>query len=302
MINTVITRRSLIADGVVSLDLAAPDLPEWSPGAHIDLHLRADLIRQYSLCGDSSNRSHYQIAVLDSPDGRGGSRLVHALAEGDDVEISAPRNHFPLVDSPNYLFLAGGIGITPLLPMLATTPNWRLVYGGRTRASMAFANELVDRYGDRVTLWPQDERGLLDLATELGTPQPETVVYCCGPEPLLAAVETACLTWPPNSLHVERFTPQEDTAERLPFTVELAATGQTLDIPVENTILEVLEQHGIPAMSSCAEGTCGTCETTILAGTPDHRDSVLSPAEREAGKSMMICVSRASTPHLVLDL
>lgn len=306
----VVHAKEPVADGVVRLDLRSRNgraLPEWAPGAHVDLVLGDGLVRQYSLCGDPADRSRYVVAVLREPEGRGGSQYVHdRLAPGDPVQVRGPRNHFPLVPAPRYLFLAGGIGITPLLPMLAEATargaQWRLVYGGRTRASMAFRAELIGRYGERVVVCPQDETGLLDLAAELGTPRPGTAVYCCGPEPLLAAAERACAAWPTGALHVERFAPKPDTGAREAFEVELAASGRVLSVPEDRSLLEVLEQAGVPVVSSCEEGTCGTCETAVLGGVPDHRDSVLTDAERAEGRSLMVCVSRSRTPRLVLDL
>jgi ferredoxin-NADP reductase len=226
---------------------------------------------------------------------------------GDRVHVRGPRNNFPLVGSPRYLFVAGGIGITPLLPMIraaeAAGADWRLVYGGRRRASMAFLDELAG-YGDRVSVRPQDETGLLDLDALLGTPQPDTLVYCCGPEPLLAAVEQRCAGWPRGALHVERFAPrpQAEPARAVAFDVVLAQSGRTLTVPPDRSILSVLEQAGVGVLSSCAEGTCGTCETTVLEGVPEHRDSVLDEQERERNDCMMICVSRACSDRLVLDL
>lgn len=306
----VVHGRRMIADGVVLLDLRLPGagtLPPWEPGAHIDLILGNGLIRQYSLCGSPADRDRYLIAVLREPAGRGGSAYVHDhLTPGSQVEVGGPRNHFPLVPADRYLFLAGGIGVTPLIPMLADATArgvpWRLVYGGRTRASMAFRDELTGRYGDRVAVCPQDEVGLLDLDAELGTPLPGTAVYCCGPESLLAAVERACTAWPPGALHVERFAPRPRTGERAAFTVELAATGRTLHVPENRSILDVLSEAGVPVPANCLEGTCGTCETTVLAGEPDHRDSVLSERERASGRTLMICVSRARGDRIVLDL
>jgi ferredoxin-NADP reductase len=229
------------------------------------------------------------------------------LAVGDVVRVRGPRNNFPLEPSPRYLFIAGGIGITPLLPMIATADaagaDWQLVYGGRQRSSMAFLDELA-RHGDRVLVRPQDETGLLDLDGLLATPQADTRVYCCGPEPLLAAVEQRCAGWPPGSLHVERFSPRPPGAPaRLEaFEVVLARSELTVDVPPDRSILEVVEDAGIPVLSSCAEGTCGTCETAVLEGLPDHRDSVLSEEERAANDCMMICVSRSCSSRLVLDL
>jgi ferredoxin-NADP reductase len=300
-----VDRKEKVADGVVTLTLRAPGgepLPPWEPGAHIDLRLPGEVVRQYSLCGSPEDTSAYQVAVLRETDGRGGSAYVHdSLLVGDRVRVDGPRNHFPLVDAERYLFLAGGIGITPILPMLdrvaAAGREWQLVYGGRTRASMAFTEDLT-RHGDRVSLRPQDEHGLLDLPTLLATARPGTAVYCCGPEPLLAAVEALG----PADLRVERFTPQADNGPRTAFEVELAGSGRVLPVPADRSILEVVEEAGVQVLSSCREGTCGTCETGVLGGTPDHRDSVLTADERLENEVMMLCVSRACSPRLVLDL
>lgn len=311
-LDLVLERKETIAEGVVLLTLRDPEgrpLPEWQPGAHIDLILRADLVRQYSLCGDPADRSRLQAAVLREPESRGGSSHVHdVLTEGESVRIRGPRNHFPLVKAKNYLFIAGGIGITPILPMIAAVntgrADWRLVYGGRTRASMAFGESLQRAYGERVSLRPQDEYGLLDLPSLLGKPQRKTAVYSCGPEPLLAAVEAGCEKWPSGSLHLERFAPKKDvTAGPLTtFEVELAQSGETLKVSEDMSILEAVGNAGVPVMTSCEEGICGTCETTVLSGEIDHRDSVLTDQERAAGNTMMICVSRARGDRLVLDL
>ena len=181
--------------------------------------------------------------------------------------------------------------------------QWRLLYGGRSVGSMAFTNELA-RYGDQVTLWPQDELGLLDLDAELAIPQPGTLVYCCGPDPLLTAVEERCERWQRGALHVERFQKREvdALAPQAEFEVELRRSELVLRVPADRSILEVVEEADVDVFSSCQEGVCGSCETAVLGGVPDHRDSVLSPADREAGQYMMICVSRSCTPRLVLDL
>ncbi|WP_086664071.1 PDR/VanB family oxidoreductase [Lentzea kentuckyensis] len=299
--------KDTIADGVVLLSLRHPDglpLPSWTPGAHVDLVLTDGLIRQYSLCGDPRDTSVLRVAVLREEAGRGGSRHVHdVLAVGQLIEVLGPRNHFPLVEAPRYLFIAGGIGITPILPMIeqvaAAGQDWRLVYGGRTLASMAFRAEL-ERHGN-VEIRPQDEHGLLDLPALFADLDDDTAVYCCGPEPLLAAVEQHRAT---GSLHVERFAPKAGATAgpRQEFEVELARTGGVLRVPAERSILEVLEGSGVPVLSSCQEGTCGTCETGVLSGTPDHRDSLLTDDERQQGDVMMICVSRACSDRLVLDL
>ena len=300
-----------VADGMVALTLrevGGHPLPPWTPGAHIDLVLDQAPTRQYSLCGDAADHHLWRLGVLRDPNGRGSSLYVHdRLQAGDRVRVRGPRNDFPLVGSPRYLFIAGGIGITPILPMInaveAAGADWELVYGGRQRVSMAFLDELA-AYGDRVSVRPQDETGLLDLQTLLGMPREGTLVYCCGPEPLLAAVEERCATWPPRSLHVERFNPKPLTEPVLAgsFEVYLAQSELTLTVPPDRSILSMVDEAGIGALSSCGEGTCGTCETPVLEGEPDHRDSILTDEERQDNTCMMICVSRSRTPRLVLDL
>jgi ferredoxin-NADP reductase len=298
------------ADGVVALVLQAGDrgsLPAWTPGAHIDLLLAPGLTRQYSLCGDPADRESWRIAVLCERAGRGGSAYVHdELRRGSPVRVRGPRNNFELVDADRLLFIAGGIGITPILPMIAAADEsgtpWSLLYGGRTLRSMAFVEELA-RYGDAVTIRPQDEYGLLDLESVLASPSPDTAVYCCGPEPLLGAVEQRCRAWSDDRLHFERFTPQsrEYDADR-PIEVELARSGLTFVVDADQSILDACLEAGVDIASSCEEGLCRTCETLVLAGRPDHRDSVLSEAERSAEDRMMVCVSRAHSDRLVLDL
>lgn len=310
-IKLTVTRRETLADDVVRLHLSDPGgapLPAWRPGAHVDLQLTEDLVRQYSLCGDPSDTGTWQVAILREPDSRGGSTFVHdQLTEGTQVSMRGPRNHFELLPAKNYLFIAGGIGITPIVPMIGEVErsgaSWQLLYGGRTRSSMAFRDELAT-LGDQVHIRPQDETGLLDLAWLLGEPWEDTAIYCCGPEPLLQAVEAASQGWPPGSLHVERFTPKElgEPVRRQSFEVELSQSDRVLTVPPEKSILEVLEEAGVDVPSSCQEGTCGTCETVVLGGEPDHRDSLLTPEEQEANETMMICVSRAKCARLLLDL
>ncbi|MDN3025366.1 PDR/VanB family oxidoreductase [Streptomyces sp. S.PB5] len=304
----VVARRESAADGVLALTLRHPlgeQLPVWEPGAHIDVVLGPGLERQYSLCGDPADRTAWRIAVLREPDGRGGSAHVHEqLGQGDKVRVRGPRNHFALRPAPRYRFIAGGIGITPILPMLAAAEargaEWTLLYGGRTRDSIAFTGEL-SRYGDRVTVAPQDETGLLDLASVLDDVPEGTLVYCCGPGPLLDAVEARCPE--PGVLHMERFTPKEqETGENTAFEVELARSGTTVTVPADVSVLDAVRAAGVEVLFSCTEGTCGTCETDVLEGTPDHRDSVLTDEEQAAGETMMICVSRCRGKRLVLDL
>jgi ferredoxin-NADP reductase len=311
----VVRQRSTPTEGVVVLDLADPesqDLPPWEPGAHIDLMLGDGLTRQYSLCGDPGDSGVWRVGVLLDPNSRGGSRYVHEnLTQGATVRVRGPRNHLPLVDAPTYRFIAGGIGITPIAAMIAAVQSsgseWTLLYGGRTKASMAFADELAERYPERVTVWPQDERGLLDLASLLKEPEDNTLVYSCGPEPLLAAVEQHCAPWPAGALHIERFSAKAPTAEQAAkaldrFEVVCQRTGVTLEVTSDKSILETLEEADVPIMASCYEGVCGTCEARVLEGTPDHRDSMLTEPEKAAGEVMLVCVSRSRTERLVLDL
>jgi ferredoxin-NADP reductase len=314
-IDLVVHRRHAAADGVVALDLADPqggDLPAWEPGAHIDLLLEEGLVRQYSLCGDPADPKTWRVGVLLDPQSRGGSRHVHAnLFEASSVRVRGPRNHFPLVDSPRYLFIAGGIGITPIMAMVGSAQqagsDGTLIYLGRSRSTMAFAEALSDSYGDRVTVWADDENGrFFDLEGALREPAEQTLVYCCGPEPLLSAVEDHCSHWPEGSLHIERFAakaPAEPAAEALEtFQVVCQRSAVTVEVSGETSILEALEDADVPILSSCLEGICGTCEATVLAGTPDHRDSMLTDAERACGNKILTCVSRSCSEKLVLDL
>jgi ferredoxin-NADP reductase len=291
------------AEDVVSFVLSGGELPPWSPGAHIDVEIRPGMCRQYSLCGDPADRDQWRIAVLREDPGRGGSRYLHdEVAAGASLRVGEPRNNFPLVQARRYTFVAGGIGITPLLPMLREAhragADWSLYYGGRRRARMAFLDELAG-YGERVRAVPEDERGLLPLAEILA--EGEHPVYCCGPEQLLAAVERTCRA---DRLRMERFHPRAGAADgpAAEFDVVASASERTIRVGADESILEALDGAGVPMPSSCREGTCGTCETVVLDGEVDHRDSVLSEQERAAGNTMMVCVSRARSTRLVLDV
>ncbi|MGP3938443.1 PDR/VanB family oxidoreductase [Streptomyces sp. 6N106] len=309
----VVTAAAEAAADVRLLELRSPDgakLPAWSAGAHIDLLLDDGLVRQYSLCSDPADRGRWQVAVLREPESRGGSAHVHdKLGAGDPVKARGPRNHFELEPAAAYVFVAGGIGITPILPMLATADaagaDWRLYYGGRTRGSMAFVDDLVARHGDGVVVCPQDETGLLDLDRIVAGRPAGALLYSCGPAPLLDALETACATLPAGTLRTERFTALEADPDAVSagFEVELADSGQVLRVPADKSILDVLEEAGIEILSSCREGTCGTCETGVRSGAIDHRDALLTADERAANDVMFVCVSRAAPncPRLVLD-
>ncbi|MBM9624620.1 oxidoreductase (plasmid) [Streptomyces zhihengii] len=302
------------SDGVRSLELTPVNdgerLPRWTPGAHIDVMLGTGpnaLVRQYSLCGDTATVDSWQIAVLRTTDSRGGSQYIHERIQvGDVVRVRGPRNHFALAGSPRYLFIAGGIGITPILPMIteveAAGADWHLVYGGRNRDSMAFVDRLA-AHSEKVTLVPQDERGPIDLDALLGTPEPDTLVYCCGPAGLLDAVEAKCRSWPSSALRVERFAPvATDGAENRAFTVVLQRSGLTLTVPSDKSIYSVCRENDVSVLASCLEGICGTCETEVLDGEVEHRDAILDEDERASNTTMMICVSRCHGDKLTLDL
>ncbi|PZP37380.1 MAG: cytochrome [Kocuria rhizophila] len=315
-LNLEVLDRTEASDGVVTLTLGHPDggeLPAWRAGAHVDLHVPngelEPFVRQYSLSSDPEETSVYRIGVLKEVSGRGGSEALHeSLLSGSRVTVSWPRNNFRLAPSPKYIFIAGGIGITPILAMIREAEragaDWELVYGGRTRSSMAFLPDLAS-YGDRVTLVPQDELGIIDLPGLLGEVRDDTLIYACGPEPLLRAAEECAAHWPKDSLRLERFAPKvvERTVPDTPFDVEFAASGTTVTVGADESILDAAERQGLPVISSCKTGTCGTCETPIVAGQADHRDSILTASEQETNETMMICVSRAAVgcPKLVLD-
>ena len=307
----------LEADGVVSLQLADPSgkaLAPWEPGAHLDLVLPSGLVRQYSLCGDPAERHHYTVAVLKEPASRGGSREIHDTGlVGRLLTVRGPRNQFRLTDAEHYLFLAGGIGVTPIVPMLAAVAAlgrpYRLVYGGRTRASMAFLDRLGAIGGGTLEVLPEDEAGWPDLDAIVSSAPAGTAVYCCGPAGMIAALEGVCERHlPPGSLHVERFTApvapvagELDAEPGATFEVELARTGVVLQVPPDRSLLRVVLEAVPSHLYSCEEGYCGTCEARVLDGEPDHRDTVLTDEEKDEGK-MILCVGRACSPRLVLDL
>ncbi|UNB52198.1 PDR/VanB family oxidoreductase [Mycolicibacterium sp. YH-1] len=280
------------------MDLVAPEsgkLLDWQPGAHISVSLPVGR-RQYSLCGPS-DAEFYRIAVLRSPTSRGGSAYIHdEVRVGAQLQCSAPINRFPLVPAEKYLFIAGGIGITPILAMLVAAEkagaDWRLVYGGRTLATMAFLDEL-SAYSNRVTVVPQDTEGHIELDTYLGSVQSE-MVYSCGPEPLLRAVQERAGAWAAEQLHFERFEAASDLVttreDDLPFDVFCNKSNVTVPVVAEQTMLNALLEAGLDVDSDCEEGTCGTCEITYLAGTADHRDDLLLDSERAT--LILPCVSR----------
>ena len=313
-------RRALVrgmrheARGVLSLTLEPVDgaaLPQWEPGAHIDVRVADGTTRQYSLCGSPTDTSQYRIAVLRESAGRGGSEFVHTtLRVGETVEIGGPRNHFALEPAPGYLFIAGGIGITPLLPMIeevrAAGVPWRLTYFGSSRETMAFLPEL-SQSDDRVTIVARDESPTLALADVVSAAGPHDLLYVCGPERLSEAARVeADRLGGSDRLRVELFAAPEsasdDTVPRDAFTVRLVESDLELTVPADRSILEVVLEAGVDVLHDCAEGICGSCETAVISGTPEHHDYVLTDREKAANDCMMICVSRTACPVLELAL
>ncbi|MEB8338319.1 PDR/VanB family oxidoreductase [Streptomyces endophyticus] len=308
--DTVVTAARLEAEGVISLTLAARDggrLPSWEAGAHIDVRLPSGTVRQYSLCGDPG-AADYTVAVLREANGRGGSAEIHDTAlVGRTLPIRGPRNHFPLHAAEHYVFLAGGIGITPVLALAREAASrgasWELHYGGRSATSMALTREVRALGGDIHLV----EGAPLDLAGIVSGTPAGTAVYACGPAGLLGAVREVCGDTGPT-LYTEQFTADpnarpvsEETASQA-FEVELARTGTTVTVEPGTSILDAVRTVNPDVLSSCEEGFCGTCETKVLAGQPVHADTILNEREREAGTSMMICVGSCASRRLVLDL
>lgn len=311
----VVGRREL-ADDVIELELTANGpmpLAEWEPGAHIDLRLGLDVIRQYSLVPAASGEDgRWAVAVLIEKEGRGGSKLIgHDLHVGSVVKTSGPRNHFAFESGERYLFIAGGIGVTPFIAMCRAAAqagaDWRLAYLGRSRTSMAYVADLEAEFPDRVDVFAADEGRRFDVDAAIAAMASETRVYCCGPDRLMNAVEAAMST--PERLpfvHLEHFHPRDtaDDAQNEEFTVYAAASDVEFIVPYDESVLMAADFAGVVVPGDCLEGTCGSCETRVLLGEVQHRDSILSPQQRRESTSMMICVSRAKPgcSRLELDL
>jgi len=289
-------------------DPSGRGLPPTEPGAHIDLHLPDGTVRSYSLCGDPADRHAYRIAVLNVPGGRGSGFIHGELEPGTDLTISPPRNNFRFDDAARYLFIAGGIGITPLLPMVRRAAergaDWALHYCVRNAAAAPFLDDLRALPHGRVDLHAADDGQRLAVDELLASTPVAAPVYCCGPKRLMEAVAAAAR--PDQDVRFEWFTPRPEPARQdladNSFDVVCARSGVTVTVPAGTSILDALYAAGVEVDSSCEQGICGTCETTVLEGEPDHRDSVLSDAEHAAGKTMMLCVSRAHSAILVLDV
>jgi len=298
---------------LVNADSAA-ELPSFTPGSHIDVRIDEGVVRQYSICNGPEDRGKYVIAVKREADSRGGSRALHErIAEGDELAISAPRNHFPLAPrAEHHLLLAGGIGVTPLICMArhlhAGSRSFALQYFTRSIAQTAFHALLSHReFRGKVAFHFALDPGALRLylTNLLHEHAPGTHLYLCGPRPFMDLVEeVAGATWPPESIHAEYFgaNPMAYAGPRSEFEVQLALAGGTYRIPADRTIVQALREHGVLIPTSCEQGVCGTCITGVLEGVPDHRDAFLGEEERSAGDKIMPCVSRARSRCLVLDL
>lgn len=320
-LHAVVSDIAPIAEGVVALTFAREDgapLPTWFPGAHLDVVLPSGRMRQYSLTGRRDDRCHYRIAVRAIPreaGGGGGSLEMHSLRVGDRVTLKGPRNAFPFIASPaGYLFVAGGIGITPILPMLRRTARldrvpWTLVYTGRSRASMPFLDEIAEissAHPDRVHIRPDDEYGVPDAGAILDLAPAGAMLFTCGPVPMIDSLRAA-LAGPRavashiQSLHYERFSPPPVHGGR-PFTLRLARTGISIDVAADESALTAVRRADPDQPYSCQQGFCGTCRVRVLEGAVEHHDHALTPYERDG--HMMLCVSRAREDGgvLVLDV
>lgn len=300
----VVTRREMVAPDVVALTLADADgglLPAWTPGGHIDVRLPSGRRRQYSLCGPPGRRTDYRIAVRRIADGAGGSVEMHdAYDIGDTCEFEGPRNAFYLGSAEHdVLFVAGGIGVTPILPMIRVAAqrgiDWRAVYAGRSRQYMPLLDEVVGVAPERVTVWADDEHGrfagVQDLLAGAG---PATAVYVCGPSAMLDAVRAARNEYVAAPLHYERFSPPP-VVDGVPFELELARSRQVLDVPADRSALDVMLDRDPTTPYSCRQGFCGTCKVKVLDGQVDHRGRL------SAGDGMLVCVSRADGGRVVID-
>jgi ferredoxin-NADP reductase len=296
--------------GVMSVELTAADgadLPSYEPGAHVDLYLGDGIVRQYSLASDPGNLEFYRLGIRMLPGGQASGYVRGRLRVGDVIKASWPRNNFPLVAAPSYVFIAGGIGITPLLPMMRAASekkaNWSLLYCNRRRGDAPFLSE-IRSLGGAVSLHSTEAGTRLDVGKHLAEVRQDTLVYCCGPESLMNAVENATREWPSESVRFEWFTPKKRPEEEFKegFEIVCEKSGVTLMVPPDRSVLEVLSAAGIEVTSSCEQGICGSCEVRVVAGEVDHRDSILSEAERNAGRTMMVCVSRAKGTQLTLDI
>ncbi len=312
-----VARKAVEAQDIVTLELVAVDgstLPAFGAGAHVDVQLPGGVTRQYSLCNDPQETHRYLVGVLRDPASRGGSQAVHELVkEGDVLQISTPKNHFPLAhDAKRSLLLGGGIGITPILCMaerLANTgADFELHYATRSPERTAFRERIVaSNFADKVAFHFDDGAAAqkLDLAALLAQPQAGTHLYVCGPKGFMDAVLNTAREkgWPEAQLHYEFFGAEVAKSDSdASFEIKLASSGRIVMVPKDKTVTQALAEAGVEIMMSCEQGVCGTCLTRVLEGVPDHKDSYLTPEEQAANDQFLPCCSRAKTPQLVLDL
>ena len=298
------------APGVLSLvfvGMDGRDLPPFEPGAHVDVHLPDGTLRQYSLCGDPLERRAYRVGVREIEGGRATTLIHRQLRPGMVLRLGTPRNNFPFLPASRYLFVAGGIGVTPLLPMMraaqAAGAAWTLLFCTRRVEDAPFLDEVL-ALGGEVSLHASEAGTRLDVAARLADAAPGLKLYCCGPERLMVAVQEATAHWPQDAVHFEWFTARTRSEDQAAggFEVVCARSGITVSVPPDDSILGVLLAAGVEVPRSCEQGVCGTCEVRILEGEADHRDSILSAGEQAANQSMMTCVSRARGTRLVLDI
>jgi ferredoxin-NADP reductase len=305
------------ATDIVTIELKPANgatLPPFTAGSHINFYLGDNLIRQYSLCNSPAERDRYVVGVLNQQSGRGGSRAMHSLESGQSVQISAPRNNFPLAgrEASLHLMLAGGIGITPMMAMIdelaRREADFLLHYCTRSPAHTAFRDRLQPLIERGNVILHHDDgdpaRGL-DIAAVLADPQPTQHVYVCGPQGFLAAARSSAGAWAPHAVHFEHFdavplSEEESAWDAVPFQIKIKRTGETMDVPANRSIVQVLRDNGIEIETSCEDGYCGTCITRYTEGEPVHRDTVLSEGERKS--YVMVCRARSKTPLLVLDV
>ncbi len=307
---------ALEADGIATFEFRPADggeLPAFSAGAHIDVHIRPGCVRQYSLCNDPGERQRYVVAVLREESGRGGSKAMHdELRIGQSVTLGAPRNFFPLArDASRHVLIAGGIGVTPMMAMVSELQEQKrdffLHYCTRSPQRTAFRARVSGLMASGHAAIHHDDgdpsRGL-DLRALLQQPEPGTHVYCCGPPAFMGAATNATAHWPSGSIHFEHFAapaaPAAAPVCNSAFRVRLARSGVVLDVPADKSIAEVLKDNDVFIETSCEEGYCGTCLTRYTAGEPEHRDSVLD--EDDHREFVLVCCARARTPTLELDL
>jgi vanillate monooxygenase ferredoxin subunit len=311
-----VVRKTREAIDITGFELARADggaLPAFSAGSHIDVQLPGGLTRQYSLCNDSGEQHRYRIAVLRDPASRGGSVAMHdAVREGDEIQISAPRNHFPLQHAQRSLLFAGGIGVTPLLCMAqrlaAIGADFEMHYATRSIERTAFRDEiLASTFANKVSFHHDDGEPaqVLNVPEALGAYDAGTHIYVCGPGGFINHVMQVAqgMGWPATHIHVEHFAaaPQDHSADAA-FEVKIASTGKTCTVPAGESVVQALAKHGIEILTSCEQGVCGTCITRVLEGEPDHRDLYFTDEEKAKNDQFTPCCSRSRTPVLVLDL